>query len=278
MKDAKEEIDKKIEEVHNQPDDGAVKTDEDILVDQLCEGLETYKNKKTNVFLSALIAGLEIGFSFLLLGILHHILKDRVGKDVLYPLLAFAYPIGFIIVVLGRSILFTEQTSLLTLPVLHKRRSLVELAQLWGIVILGNILGGYIFTFLGGNMALAMELFTKDTMAEIAHHVTKADSWVILGSAVLAGWLMAVLSWLLSSSRDTISRILIVYIITFTVGFAGFHHSIVGNIEVFAGLVFTDKISIGDYLNFQGIALLGNAIGGVVFVAGLRYRAFASNF
>ncbi|TKD66081.1 formate/nitrite transporter family protein [Flavobacterium sp. ASW18X] len=274
----KEELDKKIEEVHENANQEQVKTEEAILVDQLCEGLETYKNKKTNVFISALIAGLEIGFSFLLLAILHHLLKGKVSKDLLFPLLAFAYPVGFIIVVLGKSILFTEQTSLLTLPVLHKRRSVKELLQLWGIVILGNLLGGYIFAFLGGHIGLSLEIITIESIEEIAHHVSKSGPLLTLGSAIFAGWLMAVLSWLLSSSRDTISRIVIIYLITFTVGFAGFHHSIVGNIEVFAGLIFTHKVSISDYLGFQGLALLGNAIGGVVFVAGLRYRAFASNF
>jgi len=254
------------------------KTQREILVDQICEGVETYKEKSSNVFLSAITAGLEIGFSFLLLGMLYGILKDRVSKDVIFNLMAFAYPIGFIIVVLGKSMLFTEQTSLLALPVFHKKRSITELIKLWGIVISGNLIGGFIFTILGVGICVSLGIVSNESIGKIAEHVTKADSIIIFGSAILAGWLMAVLSWLLSSSKDTISRILVVYIITFTVGFAGFHHSIVGNIEVFAGLIYTSKISFLDYLTFQGIALLGNAFGGVFFVGLLRYRTIASNF
>jgi len=277
MTKEKENLETKIEE-EGRSDESNPKSHEKILVDQLCEGLETFKEKSTKVFLSAITAGLEIGFSFLLLGILFTILKDRVSEDLLFYMLAFVYPIGFIIVVLGRSILFTEQTSLLALPVLHAKRSVVELFKLWSIVIVGNLLGGCLFAFLGGNIALSLEIISIETVSRIAQHVTKANIVTLFGSAILAGWLMAVLSWLLSSSKETISRIVIVYIITFTVGFAGFHHSIVGNIEVFAGLIFTDNISVVDYLSFQSVALLGNAIGGVFFVAFLRYRTNASGY
>ncbi|MFD0864043.1 formate/nitrite transporter family protein [Sungkyunkwania multivorans] len=271
-------LEKEIEKALDNPHQEKTRSEEDILVDQLSEGIETYRDKKTSVFLSALTAGLEIGFSFLLLGILHNILKERVSKDVIFYILAFAYPIGFIIIILSKSLLFTEQTSLLALPVLHKRRSIGELLKLWGIVICGNLIGGYIFAFAGGHIGLALEIISVDSIGEIAYHVTRPHNLIIFGSSIFAGWLMAVLSWLLSSTKETISRIVVIYIITFTVGFAGFHHSIVGNIEVFAGLIFTSELSVADYLSFQGIALLGNAIGGVVFVAALRYRTIASNF
>ena len=100
---------------------------------------------------------------------------------------------------------------------------------------------------------------------------------MILVSAILAGWLMGLLSWVVTSSKDTISRIFIIYIITAVLSFAGLHHSIVGNVEVFAGLIIPSELTIIDYVSFQAIALLGNAIGGAVFVALLKYRAFVTN-
>lgn len=278
MSTSEKEIDKKVEEAQKDNSQEKPKSQLEILVDQLCEGIETYREKESKVFISAITAGLEIGFSFLLIAILYTILKNRISPDIIFYVLAFAYPIGFIIVVLGKSILFTEQTSLLSLPVFHKKRSFQELLKLWGIVISGNLIGGYIFSFLGGNISLALDIVTIESIENIAHHVTRADSLIIFGSAIFAGWLMAVLSWLLSSSKETISRIVVVYIITFVVGFAGFHHSIVGSIEVFSGLLFTNSISIVEYLSFQGITLAGNALGGVIFVGALRYRANASNF
>jgi formate/nitrite transporter FocA (FNT family) len=53
--------------------------------------------------------------------------------------------------------------------------------------------------------------------------------------------------------------------ITGVIGFGGFHHSIVGNIEVFE-LLHTNTITILDYLVFLSLAIVGNAIGGAVVV------------
>ncbi len=273
--DKKEQIDKKVEELNDKKEDS--RSQEEILVSQLCDGMEAYEHHKKKVFLSALTAGLEIGFSYLLIVILVNFLSDKFSEESIFYITAFAYPVGFIIVVLGKSILFTEQTSLLTLPVLHKKRTFWELLQLWAIVISGNLLGGIVMTFLVVLIGVNLGITSYESSAIIAKHVFKGSYLTIFFSAIMAGWLMALLSWLLSSSEEFISKIIIIYIITFIVGFAGFHHSIVGNIEVFAGLIFTKSISFVEYLIFLPTALFGNAIGGVFFVALLRYRSFAAN-
>jgi formate/nitrite transporter FocA (FNT family) len=51
----------------------------------------------------------------------------------------------------------------------------------------------------------------------------------------------------------------------------------VGSVEVFAGVLTSEKVNVLDYLKFESIALIGNALGGFFFVALLKYRAFVSN-
>jgi formate/nitrite transporter FocA (FNT family) len=65
--------------------------------------------------------------------------------------------------------------------------------------------------------------------------------------------------------------------ITGVIGFGGFHHSIVGNIEVFGAFLHTNTITILDYLVFLSLAIVGNAIGGAVVVGLFKYRIFESN-
>lgn len=274
--DKKKKIEKKVEDIESKSK--PTMSQEEILVAQLCEGIETYEQHKRKVFISALTAGLEIGFSYLLIAILVTFLKDSFSKEALFYMVALAYPVGFIIVVLGKSILFTEQTSLLALPVLHKKRGIMELLQLWGIVIAGNLIGGALMSIIIIWVGTNLGIISYQSVSTIALHVTKHSPIIIFFSAVLAGWLMALLSWLVTSSEETIGKIIIIYMITAIVGFAGFHHSIVGNIEVLAGFLFTDAISIGTYGLFVITALLGNTFGGVFFVALLKYRAFAANF
>tara|TARA_R100001369_G_scaffold14731_1_gene29436 strand:- start:4462 stop:5316 length:855 start_codon:yes stop_codon:yes gene_type:complete len=258
-------------------DENTAKSHGEILKEQICEGQEVYKKSPLSILVSSFTAGLEIGFSYLLLASLFFFLHGKVEEDTAFKMLSFVYPFGFIMVIVGQSILFTEQTSLLTLPVLNKKQSSKNLFKLWGLVISGNLLGGWAMAAVLVWIGPKLHIFDAETISKIAIHVTDYNMWVILVSAILAGWLMGLLSWVVTSSKDTISRIFIIYLITAVLSFAGLHHSIVGNVEVFAGLLVPSSLSIGDYAAFQAVALLGNAIGGAVFVALLKYRAFVTN-
>ncbi|TFV94175.1 formate/nitrite transporter family protein [Algoriphagus kandeliae] len=270
------EIDRHINKTKNKNTDGA-KTHGEILRDQITEALETYDKSTSSILLSSFTAGLEISFSFLLLCTFYFYLDGRVDQEEIFKSISLVYPLGFILVVLGQSILFTEQTALLTLPVLNKKRSFPSMMRLWGLVIAGNLLGGYFMSLVLVWLGPRLGIFEHFVVETIALHVTHGTIPVVFVSAVIAGWLMGLLSWLLASSRDTISRIVMIFLITSVLAFAGLHHSIIGSIEVFSGFLVSDQISFFDYLEFQSTALLGNAFGGAIFVALLKYRAFVFN-
>jgi formate/nitrite transporter FocA (FNT family) len=250
----------------------------DILSRVIHEGEELFKNKNKAMTLSAVIAGLEIGFSYFLIGTLHHLLEGKIGENAIFKLFSIVYPVGFILVILGKSALFTEQTSVLTLPVLNGQRKIWELLRIWGLVIFGNVIGGILFTLLIGAIAPNLHLFTHETMVKIGTHVLDYDGWVIFVSAIVAGWLMGLLNWILNSTTNSLARIFLIILITGVIGFGGFHHSIVGNIEVFGAYLYSDAISIFDYLSFLLLALLGNGIGGAIVVGLFKYRIFESNY
>ena len=250
----------------------------DILSSQMIESFHVYRLNTSSLFLSSFNAGLEIGVSYLLLASLFHIFSPTLMAPNVYSLFAFVYPVGFILVILGKSILFTEQTSLLALPVLNGKKSFKELLNIWGVVIAGNIIGGIIFSLIVYLLIPRLHIFNIEDMATIGAHVIDYDYIVLFFSAMLAGWLMGLLSWVLNSTDDTITRLILVFIITGTIGFLGLHHSIVGNIEAFLGFLASSEVSFWDYLSFLIIALLGNAFGGATLVALFKYRAFTSNF
>jgi len=268
------QIDSELKENEDKSDEGKPRKHGEILNEQLEEGKEVFDNSTGSILLCSFTAGLEIGFSFLLMCTVFTFFNGKVAEDTLFKLLTFVYPAGFIMVILGRSLLFTEQTSLLSLPVLNKKESISSLLKLWGLVIFGNLAGGWAMAALLIWIGPALGIFDLIAVEKISTHVTSFSPQVILVSAILAGWLMGLLSWLLSSAQETVSRILLIIMITGIMAFTSLHHSIVGNVEVFAGLLSSSKITFLDYLTFESLSLLGNAIGGVVFVALLKYRAF----
>lgn len=266
------ELEKKSNEV-----DGENKYS-DIISRVIHEGEEIFKLKNKAVVLSALIAGLEIGVSYFLVCALYFLLTGKIAEDSIFKLFSVVYPVGFILVIVGKSALFTEQTSVLALPVLNEQRGILELLRVWGLVILGNIIGGILFTAFIGLLAPDLGLFTHQTMVIVGEHVIHHKAWVIFLSAVVAGWLMGLLNWLLNSSVNSLTRIILIFMITGVIGFGGFHHSIVGNIEVFGALLYSNHITFFDYLWFLCLALSGNGIGGAVVVGLFKYRIFESNY
>ena len=208
----------------------------EILSSVINEGEQIFKVKSRAMFLSSCIAGLEIGFSYTLICTLYHLMDGKISDAFIYKSFAFVYPLGFILVILGKSALFTEQTSVLALPVLNGQRTIFELLKVWMIVILGNIIGGILFVLSIGNIAAHLNVFDQATMVKLGMHVFSHSYGILLLSGIFAGWLMGLLTWLLNSTKDVLTRILIIAIITGTIGFVGFHHSIVGNIEVFQGI------------------------------------------
>lgn len=262
-----ERMDKKLQERTTRP-----KSMERIVKEQIEESMEEYRRSNKALFFSALTAGLDLGFSLLVIGVLYTMFSDKLSVEVMQVVLALAYPIGFIFVILGRSALFTEHTTLAVLPVLNGRESLKDLSRIWGIIYVGNLIGGYIIGAAIAYIGPRLGLITYSALEEIAEHLIDYSAPLILVSAILAGWLMGLVSWLATSSKETIARIVIVIIVTSVIGLGGLHHSIVGSTEVFAGMLSSDEISISDYLVTQFWSTLGNIIGGVFFVSILKYQ------
>ncbi|EAY27742.1 formate/nitrite transporter family protein [Microscilla marina] len=244
---------------------------DEILDQQINTAIHEYRRSNFRLLVSAFSAGLEVGFSVFLIGALYSLFHGELSSATLHIILAFAYPIGFIFVVIGRSELFTEHTTMAILPVLNGSSNLKSLLVLWGIILTGNLTGGFLFSLLLVDFTTAMDIIKPEAFAYLAEHLIHYSWNIILVSAIFAGWLMGLLSWLLASVSDSSSQIIVVILVTATIGIGGLHHSIVGSIEVFSGMLVSPKITFADYLSFEICSIVGNAIGGVFFVGIVKY-------
>ena len=244
----------------------------EIMVEQIEAGLKEHRRSNTGLFISSLSAGLEVGFSILVIGIIYTLFKTEVSPGKLYLMMALVYPIGYIFVIVGRSELFTEHTVLATIPVLNGEASLKSLFNLWVIIYSGNLIGGYLFAIIVLRFNAGTHLISLDFFHFVSQKMIAYSSSNVLVSSIIAGWLMGTLSWLLSSAQDTLSRVAMIFFVTFIISIAGLHHCIVGSIEIFmAYFANANNISGLELLKFQGLATLGNIIGGVVLVALVKY-------
>ncbi len=248
-----------------------------ILEQEIATGLDELERPSRGLALSALSAGLDIGFSVLLIAAMLSLAGDNLAGPVVHILVANLYSVGFIFVVFGRSELFTEHTTLAVLPVLDGRASVLQLARLWGIVYAANLVGIGIFAAALAWLGPAMGFAETAAYDELARKLTDHPGGVIFASAVLAGWLMGLLSWLVTAGRDTFSQIFFVWLVTATIGFTGLHHSIVGSGEILTALFAGGAPSWAGFGRFLLLSTAGNAVGGTVFVAIIKYAHASSS-
>jgi len=242
-----------------------------ILRSEMAEAKDALHRSVGRLFVSGLSAGLDVGFSVLLMATMWTEASGRLSKPVTSMLVAAMYSVGFIFVVIGRSELFTEQTTLAVLPVLSGKTSIVELLRLWGVVLLSNIIGAAVIAWLIVQIAPALGVVDEKAFGYFAGRMVFHSGGVMFCSAMLAGWLMGLLSWLVAAGRDTISQIVIVWLITASIGFTGLHHVVLGTVEVLTGVFSHQGITLSDFGRFLFFVTLGNTAGGAIFVALIKY-------
>ena len=76
------------------------------------------------------------------------------------------YPFGYIIVVLGRSGLFTEQTALAVLPLLSRETTVGRVARLWGVVLAANLAGAAIFAVAGTLFGIVSDVIGPEGLGD----------------------------------------------------------------------------------------------------------------
>jgi formate/nitrite transporter FocA (FNT family) len=242
-----------------------------ILERQVEEGLTALRRPVSGQLLSGVSCGLDLGIGMFMLFAVHTAVVGTYDEATMRFITSAVYTFGFIFVIVGRLELFTEHTTLAVLPVLSDRASLAELGSLWAVVLAANLVGGGVFAFVLVYAGPALNVVEPASFIHIGDTFMQLSPMATFTGAVLAGWLMGLLSWILTSVGDTVSRIIVIFIVTFTIGFAHLPHCVAGNIEVLSGLLAGANYGVVDFLAFETLTILGNVVGGVVFVALFKY-------
>jgi formate/nitrite transporter FocA (FNT family) len=236
------------------------------------EGEQDLARHRGAVAWSGLAAGLSMGFSFLTMAIIQSQLPAQPWQHLVS---SFGYTLGFLIVVLGRQQLFTESTLTAVLPVLSdlKWPMLGKLLVFWHVVLLTNLLGTLLFALLICHEGLFPQE-TWQALGELADGALKDGFWPTLIKAVLAGWLIALMVWLLPGSGP--ARPLIIIILTYVVAVSRFSHVIAGSAEAAFALLLGHATAMDYAWRFLAPTLIGNTIGGVALVALLNHAPLAT--
>jgi formate/nitrite transporter FocA (FNT family) len=236
------------------------------------EGEEELKRTPAALWWSGLAAGLSMGFSLMTEGMLRAKLPDVPWR----PLISKAgYSMGFLLVILGRQQLFTENTLTPMLPLFHRRNraTLYRVARLWTVVLGANLLGALAVAWVLGNTGV-FPPDVRNAFAELGRASLANSFGIVLLRGIFAGWLIAMLVWVLPFAET--GRVFVIILFTWVIGVGGFSHVIAGSIEV----LFLATTGAAPWTQAAGgyilPALIGNIIGGVSLVAVLNHAQVIS--
>jgi formate-nitrite transporter family protein len=234
--------------------------------------VEELERPASSLLFSSVAAGMLIGFSFLAMAFVSH----YVPAPYKHPFASLVYPVGFMFVIMGRSELFTENTLEPVIPLLHKRNAetLRKLLRMWGLLIVGNLVGALLFALILGKTRM-VDASLHPTMVEVSGQAALGGFGEVFYKAIFGGWLIALLAWLLASTVDTTAQLFLIWVTTVPISAFHFRHSIAGSVEAFYRAI-VGASGWGDMLGgFIVPALLGNAVGGVLLVALFNYAQVA---
>ena len=179
------------------------------------------------------------------------------------------YPLGFIVVILGRSQLFTENTLYPVALVLAEKKHLWKTVRLWATVLPANVLGALAFAAIA-SLTHALRPEVVQALANLGLEAIHNPPATIFWSGVMGGWIIATVAWLVSGSHSITGSVMIIWMLTFVVGLGNFAHCIAASGEILT-TVLVGKAAWMTYANWLLFAVAGNICGGVGMVTLLEY-------
>lgn len=223
-------------------------------------GDEELNRPTRSLIWSGITAGIMISFSVLGEAIFRTYLPDR---PVSFLIENLGYSLGFLLVIIGRMQLFTENTITTVLPLMARPtwRMAGCVARLWGIVLTANVVGAFViaslFVF---TPALPPEL--TPALLSLAQHATGMPPSEGFFRAIPAGILIAAIVWMMPQSKGNSFFIILTF--TWLIAAGDFAHIVAGSVEMaylmVQGLLPFSSAMFGFFLP----VLFGNIVGGTV--------------
>ena len=195
----------------------------------ICEhGEKELRRDAMALLWSALAGGITMSTSLVGEGVLMAYLPKG---DPFFLISTLGYPLGFMLVITASQQLFSENTVTPVLPVMTKPSlyGLWRLVRLWMLVLAGNVCGAAVAAW----VFAVLPVFPGPVDAafqELGVKLMEYDAFTMFSKAILSGWLIATLVWVLSSIDQ--GKILMIFIVTYLMGLGDFPHIIVGSVEV----------------------------------------------
>lgn len=249
----------------------AAPTPEEIYERTKKEGERRLSRPFLELAATAFVAGLDVVFGIVAMAVTHHYVAVRFGTELGSLAGAVAFGVAFVFIVVGRSELFTENF-LVPIAGLEGggRAAWAKLAELWTLSPVFNLVGGAILILIVSSEGVLPE-GTAEPIREIALKLDDRDVPAAFLSAVAAGALITLMTWLVEGTESMGMRALCAWIGGALLALGLFNHVIVVTLELFFGIRYGADVGYDDLFGNLAIAAVGNMVGGILLVTVSRF-------
>lgn len=235
------------------------------------EGERRLDRRITSASATGFVGGIDVMIGVAADVVVSGALSEVMPAELASVLGAFVFGIGFVLISIGRSELFSENFLIPVGAVFEGRQPLRRLPRLWVPTLAANILGMFILGLILSRK-MVLDHHSLRAAAHTADVLAARTPLAAFLSAVIAGLIMTLWTWLGIALRTDVGRVLVAMAIGFTIAAPTMNHVIVGVGElmfgVLTGMSHATWGNVGtDFL----LALAGNLVGGTLFVTVTRF-------
>lgn len=224
------------------------------------EGNERLERPISALLSTGVLGGVDVGFGVLA----YLIVKENTGDTVLAGI---AFSIGFVALLLARSELFTENFMVPVVAVVARKGTLTQLGRLWSVTFVTNMVGGALIMWIVVTALPDLDSTVIEVGTHFAELGANARSFAL---AVLAGAVITLMTRMQHATENL--GVQIVPAILFGSLLAGgeLFHCVLDALFMMGALFAGADLSIASIAGAVGWSMLGNLVGGVGLVTGLR--------
>ena len=221
--------------------------------------------------LSAL-AGVYVGFGIALIFSLGGPLAAA-GSPMVKLVMGVSFGIALTLVIFAGSELFTGNNMTGVIGGLSRSLTWVQVTQLnvWSWV--GNLVGSLALAWLVVQSGVLSKGPQADLIGKVAATKMSLPAWELFLRGILCNWLVCLAVWTSGRTTNDVAKIMLIFWCLFAFICTGFEHS-VANQSLLGMALFLpheNAISWGGYWFNQLYVVLGNIVGGGLFVGGLYW-------
>lgn len=229
----------------------------DRLVD---EGTERLERPLSALVSTGILGGVDVGFGVLA----YLIVKEHTGDTVLAGI---AFSIGFVALLLGRSELFTENFLVPVTAVVARSGTWRALVRLWGVTFAMNLVGGLLIMFILVTARPDLEATAIEVGTHYAELGVNGRSFAL---AVLAGAVITLMTRMQHATDHLGVQIIPAILFGSLLAGGELFHCVLDALFMMGALLAGADFGVGSMAVAVGWSMLGNVVGGIGLVSGLR--------